>query len=86
MPSPTLVDAASRTMAKKNWVKKAVPESHRGRFREKAERAGKSTKAFAREHEHDSGTTGKQARLAETLMGMGKRSKMYERSSDKMKD
>lgn len=87
MPVPTLADAASRTMAKKNWVKKAVPDSHRGRFREKAERAGESTSAFARKHEHDSGTLGKQARLAETLMGMSrKRGDMYSKSRDRMKD
>lgn len=82
MPSLTLTDMASRTMAdkpKKNWIKKAIPKEHHGRFREKAERARKSTRAFAKEHEHDSGTLGKEARLAETLMGMKhKKSPLYD--------
>lgn len=56
-------------MAKHRWIKKAVSGAH-GQFRRKAEAAGESTREFAREHEHDSGKTGKQARLAETLMGM----------------
>ena len=72
MPSLTLADAASRTMAKKNWVRQAVPESRRGVFRAKAEAAGKSTREFAAEHKGDSGTLGKEARLAQTLMGMSK--------------
>ena len=55
-------------MAKK-WIQKATENSH-GQFKAKAERAGESTREFAKEHEHDSGKTGKQARLAETLMGM----------------
>lgn len=54
-------------MAKKKWMKKAFENSH-GQFREKAEHAGKSTAEFAKEHEHDSGKTGKQARLAEVGM------------------
>lgn len=54
---------------RKKWVKKATENAH-GQFRAKAERAGKSTREFAKEHEHDSGKTGAQARLAETLMGM----------------
>ena len=67
----------------KNWVKKAVPDSHKGRFREKAEAAGKTTKEFAKEHEGDKGTIGKQARLAETLMGLShRRRSLY----NKMKD
>lgn len=57
-------------MAKK-WIKKATSEAH-GQFREKAEKAGKSTKEFAKEHKGDSDKTGKQARLAETLMSMHK--------------
>ena len=55
-------------MAKK-WIGKATANSH-GQFREKAEKAGKSTAEFAKEHEHDSGKTGDQARLAENLMGV----------------
>ncbi len=54
---------------KKKWIKEATENAH-GQFKAKAEKAGKTTKEFATEHEHDSGKTGKQARLAETLMGM----------------
>ena len=72
----------------KKWISKAIKPSHKGEFREKAEHAGKSTRQFAKEHEHDSGKTGAQARLAETLMGMHhgkKKSKMYSHpSSSKM--
>jgi hypothetical protein len=57
---------------KKKWIKGAINPKHKGAFRAKAEAAGKSTAEFAREHEHDSGTLGNQARLAETLMGMHK--------------
>ena len=67
----TIADVASRTMPKKNWVKKATANSH-GQFRAKAERAGETTREFAAEHAGDSGKLGKQARLAQTLMGMHK--------------
>lgn len=60
-------------MAKK-WIAGAVKNAH-GQFAAKAKKAGKSTAEFAREHEHDSGKTGKQARLAETLMGMHHKAK-----------
>jgi hypothetical protein len=69
-------------MAKK-WIKKATENAH-GQFRRKAEAAGKSTAEFAKEHAGDEGTTGKQARLAKTLMGLGgggkkkHRSKLYD--------
>ena len=53
----------------KKWIQSATENAH-GQFRAKAEKAGESTAEFAREHEHDKGKTGKQARLAETLMGM----------------
>lgn len=67
-------------MAKK-WIKSATANAH-GQFKSKAEAAGKSTSEFAKEHENDSGKTGKQARLDETLMGMNhshkdKASKLY---------
>lgn len=55
-------------MSERKWIKGAI--QHPGAFRRKAKAAGESTAAFAREHQHDSGTTGAQARLAETLMGM----------------
>lgn len=56
-------------MAKKKWIKGATANAH-GQFRRKAEAAGETTREFAREHEGDAGVTGKQARLALTLMGM----------------
>jgi hypothetical protein len=68
MPHLTMLDLASRKMPKK-WISKATANSH-GQFRHKAEAAGETTREFAKEHEHDSGKTGQQARLAETLMGM----------------
>lgn len=55
---------------KKKWIKSAINPEHKGEFREKAEHAGKSTEAYAVEHEDDSGKTGRQARLAKTLMAM----------------
>lgn len=89
MPSLTIADLASRTMASpKKWISKAIKPSHRGEFRAKAQAAGESTSAFAKEHEGDSGKTGAQARLAETLMGMGKkkRSPLYDNPRSASKD
>ena len=75
MPSLTLSDLTSRStkpMAKKkNWIKGAI--AHPGALKKKAAAAGESTKEFAATHAGDKGTTGKQARLAETLMGMRKK-------------
>lgn len=74
---------------KKKWIQKATSGAH-GQFRRKAEAAGETTREFAKEHEGDSGTTGKQARLAETLMGMPHKKKRKGLYSDdsrrKMKD
>lgn len=50
----------------KNWIKDATSKN-KGVFSAKAEKAGKSTSAFAAEHKGDSGTLGKEARLAQTL-------------------
>ncbi len=59
-------------MAKsKNWIKGATKNAH-GQFAAKAKAAGKSTREFAREKAGAPGKLGKQARLAETLMGMNK--------------
>lgn len=54
----------------KKFIQKATENAH-GQFRRKAEEAGRSTHEFAEEHEHDSGKTGSQARLALTLMKLG---------------
>lgn len=78
MASPSLIDAASRTMADskkpKRWVAKATSGAH-GQFRKKAESAGESTHEFAEQHKGDSGKTGKQAKLALVLMGMNHKGK-----------
>lgn len=64
---------AEKKARQHKWIKGAI--KHPGAFKAKAEAAGKTTREFAAEHEHDSGKTGAQARLAETLIGMshGKR-------------
>lgn len=55
---------------KKKWISKAVPDAHKGKFKAKAEAAGMSTRAYAAKEAGASGALGKEARLAETLMGM----------------
>lgn len=83
MSALTIADVMSRTkpmaepVKKKGWIKKATANSH-GQFRAKAEKAGMSTRAFAKAHEHDSGKTGAQARLAENLMGLKKKSPLHD--------
>ena len=73
-------------MAKKKWVQAATKNAH-GQFRRKAEAAGKTTREYAEEEQGASGTTGKQARLALTLMGMhhkgAKHPKMYDHPRSK---
>ncbi len=68
-------------MAGKNWVKKAIPDSHKGIFSAKAKRAGETTSEFAKDKADAPGTLGKEARLAETLMSMHhkRRSRLYDR-------
>lgn len=69
MVLPNLVDGKNMAEGKKKkkWMKAAFANSH-GQFKAKAEKAGESTAEFAKNHEHDSGKTGKQARLAEVGM------------------
>lgn len=50
-----------------NWMAGAVPESRKGVFKAKAERAGETTAQFAKEKEHAPGKLGAEARLAETF-------------------
>ena len=57
-------------MAKK-WISKAI--KHPGALTRSAKAAGKSPMEFAREHQHDSGVTGRRARLAITLSHMRKK-------------
>lgn len=55
-------------MAAKHWIAGAIKRP--GAFSAKAKAAGESTRAYAEEHKGDKGRTGKQARLALTLMRM----------------
>lgn len=55
----------------KHWIASAI--KHPGALRKAAARAGESTRQYAEAHKGDSGTTGKRARLALTLMGMRKK-------------
>ena len=54
-------------MAEK-WIAGAI--KHPGAFKAKAQKAGMSTHAYAEKMKGASGATGRQARLALTLMGM----------------
>ena len=58
-------------MAAKHWIAGAI--RHPGALRKAASAAGESTRQYAEQHKDDSGTTGKRARLALTLMGMHKK-------------
>lgn len=49
----------------KNFIAKAI--KHPGALRNAAKRAGESTSEYEQKHKHDSGTTGRRARLAITL-------------------
>jgi len=53
----------------KDWIAGATSNAH-GQFKAKAKKAGMSTRAYAEKEKGASGKTGKQARLALTLMGM----------------
>jgi len=71
MATLSLIDMATRSngmAGKKKWIKGAIKNP--GSLTAQAKRAGESPMEFAREHQHDSGTTGKRARLALTLQGM----------------
>lgn len=57
-----------------NFIAKATANSH-GQFKAKAAKAGMSTAAYAKEKAGAPGKTGKQARLAETLIGLGRKKK-----------
>lgn len=74
-------------MTKPKFIKKAVPDSRKGVFREKAEAAGMSTAAYARQEEHAPGKLGAEARLATTLMGLRPKgmAALHERNAQKRK-
>lgn len=50
---------------KKDWIKGAV--QNEGSLTRAADRAHMTTHGYAEKHQHDSGTTGRRARLALTL-------------------
>lgn len=52
-----------------NWIAKATSKN-KGSFRAAAKKHGMSTKSFAQKEKGASGTLGKRARLAATLMGL----------------
>lgn len=51
-----------------HWIAGAI--RHKGALTRKAKKAHMGTQAYAHAHAHDSGTTGRQARLALTLAKM----------------
>ena len=61
--------------SKKKWIQKAVPKSHEGVFTAKAKAAGESVHEYAEKEKAAAGKLGKEARLALTFEGMGKRRK-----------
>lgn len=65
----------------KRWIARAVANS-KGKFAEKARRAGKTTSEFASEHASSEGVLGREARLAETLSEMRRR-KLYTKGKAK---
>ena len=70
-------------MAKRDdghWMERAFSKN-KGKFSHKAKRAGKSTKAMAREDAHKPGVLGKEARLAKIGMKYGGKRKKKLRSS-----
>jgi hypothetical protein len=76
MGLPTGASVLGAKMAKKKakeFIQKAV--KHPGAATKAAKNAGESLGAWIMGHEHDSGVTGKRARLAKTLRAMhgGKR-------------
>lgn len=56
-----------------NWIAGAI--KHPGALTRKAKASGMSTSAYASKHASDKGTTGRQARLAQTLRGFGAKRK-----------
>lgn len=58
-----------------DWIKKGGSK-HPGLFKEKAERAGKTTKEYAAEKASAPGKLGKEARFAENAMGAARKSRL----------
>jgi hypothetical protein len=62
-------------MKSRKWIQGAIKPENKGKFKAKAEAAGKTTREFSEEKSSAPGKIGRQARLAETLMGMHKKSR-----------
>ena len=69
---------------KKKWIKKAVAPENKGKFKAKAEAAGKSTAEFAKEKAGAAGTLGKEARLAQTFSKMKHKAPSAKNMREKM--
>lgn len=54
-----------------HWMQSAVIPSHKGLFGAKAQRAGMSTRAYAKKEAHAPGKLGEEARLAEVFEKLG---------------
>ena len=67
---------------KKKWIKEATSGAH-GQFASKAKAAGETTRQFAAEKSDAPGKLGKEARLAQNLMGLAKRKKLYDHPRSK---
>ena len=57
-----------------NFIKQATSK-HKGLFKKKAQAAGMSTAAYAAKEASAPGKLGKEARLAQTLMGLKKKNR-----------
>lgn len=62
-----------------HWIEHAI--KHHGAFKAEAEKAGKSTKAYAEEKQHAGGLLGHRANLALILMHMHHAGKSLESSN-----
>lgn len=60
-------------MGSKDWIEKAIKPKNKGSFSGAAKKAGESTAEYANEKQDAPGKIGRRARLAKTLMSMGKK-------------
>lgn len=54
----------------KHWIAKSIPKKNKGLFKEKSQKAGKTTMQYAEEKKKAPSALGKEAREAETLIRM----------------
>lgn len=67
---------------KKNWIKNGASK-HPGLFAEKAQHAGKSTRAYAEQEKHAGGKLGKEANFALNAMGAARKARLYDHPRSK---